>query len=457
MSHFEQEYFESLVHPAMFTHPKPVHVAIVGGAEGAAVREVLKHNTVESITTIELDALLLEIAHEYLPFMSDCSDIPGVAGNCFDDERVNLVIEDAKTWFLDRFGENPTKESSVAKFDIIIIDTLEPQNNKRMFNDEAFLKALVNSLGDDGVIAAGIGESHTIHDPKASVSSYKSRETFMEILENNQEIGAMFVYEESHTGHEKPNSFLTVCKNVKARDLWYAEALVIDYQISIRTKETKSLKPILTHFDGATQHLFQIPPRAWQEVYCRREPMPFECDYRGLDLSKEMFNMYIDDDDSSSFEIAYGEDDDGEQTTKIIAKVDIPKGSYIMPNDLAASFTIAEHTHNNLKENSQIKNTGDVSVINNFLDFIENHGHETISDGSTLRYVEVGASFMIRKSSNEEEGNVERWMPKYPSGKQPVYSPVYDRHMVSFDVFLVASKDIKKGEEIVKPENLWSM
>lgn len=274
----------------------------------------------------------------------------------------------------------------------------------------------------------------------------------MTLLEKDS--GAMFVYEEAHTGFEVPSAFLVACKSTNCRDLWYADAMVLDYAIDVRLRKTVSSEPILMHFDGATHHSFQIPPRAWEEVYCRRDPVPFECDYRHLDLTKELFEVDLEDEDENSFDIVVDEES-GEQVTAVYANEDMPKGSYIMPSELAASFTIAEYTHNSLKSNVEVQGTGDVSVIENFLAYIEKHGHKTMSDGRTLSYVEVGASFMIRRSSNPEEVNVGRWMPGHPSGKQPVYSPVYDRHLVSFDVFLVATKDIKEGDEIVKPENLW--
>ena len=48
-------YHESIVHPAMITHPNPKRVAIIGGGEGATLREVLKHKTVEEAAMIEID------------------------------------------------------------------------------------------------------------------------------------------------------------------------------------------------------------------------------------------------------------------------------------------------------------------------------------------------------------------------------------------------------------------
>lgn len=437
----------------MMAHPKPVNVAVIGGGEGATIRELLKYESVESITMVELDPLIVDISRKYLPFMNDCSDFVGVAENCFDDPRVNLIIEDGATWFMDRFGAEATKQSD--KFDVVILDTDTVLSNpvSPIFKKEA-VNAMMNSLKDDGTFACDLEDPHNIHDPRAEFAGYDKREAFMKTLEENA--GAMFVYEEAHNGEEKPNAFLTVCKSAECRDLWYADAMVIDYEIGVRMRKTKSDKPILDHFDGGTHYLFQIPPRGWEEVYCRRHPRPFECDYRGLDLTKELFEMDIEDEENSPFKINIEEDDEEEEITSVFAQVDIPKGSYIMPSDVAASFSISEYTHNKLKSNVDIMETGDVSVVQRFLDFIDEHGHKTMSHGSTLKYVEVGASSLMRKSENMEEVNVGRWMPTHPSGKQPVYSPVYDRHMVSYDVFLVATRDIKKGDEIVKADNLWT-
>lgn len=449
----DREYHESLVHPAMLAHPNPVHVAVIGGGEGSVVREFLKFKSVQSITMIEIDPVIVEISRKYLPTMNDCSDIVGVAENCFDDERLNLVIEDAATWFMDRYGEGATKESPVEKFDVIIIDiddALDNQGNP-VYGDEA-LKAILKALSDDGTFGSSLGEPHNIHDPRAEYSGARAREKYMRTLEADENIAAMFVYEEAHTGEDKPNAFMTACKNAKCRDLWFADAMVIDYTIGERVRETKSGDPILFHYDGGTQYLFQVPPRGWEEVYCRRDPVPFECDFRGLDPTKDLFEMDIEDEESSSFNIVYSD----EEVIGIRATVDIPQGSYIMPSDVAASFTISEHTHNQLKTNVDIKDTGDVSVIENFLSFIEDHGHKTVSYGSSLKYVEVGATSMIRESENLAEVNIGRWMPTHPDGVQPVFSPVYDRHMVSYDVFLVTTKDIKEGDELVKPVNLWT-
>lgn len=115
-------YHEALVHPSMFTHRHPKRVAIIGGGECATLREVLKHNTVETVTMIEIDAGVIEAAHFALPEWTDCSNLQGSSRYCIDDPRAIVHNEDAFAWFIDRFLEpNAPKE---AHFDIIIVDAL---------------------------------------------------------------------------------------------------------------------------------------------------------------------------------------------------------------------------------------------------------------------------------------------------------------------------------------------
>ena len=85
-------YHESIVHPAMITHPNPKRVAIIGGGEGATLREVLKHSTVEEAVMIEIDEVVVKLSREHLPEWQDCSIISHhekAAEWCFDDARAS--------------------------------------------------------------------------------------------------------------------------------------------------------------------------------------------------------------------------------------------------------------------------------------------------------------------------------------------------------------------------------
>ena len=63
----ETLYHEILVQPAMLRHPDPRDVLIIGGGEGATLREVLVHRSVKSATMVDLDREVVELCREHLP------------------------------------------------------------------------------------------------------------------------------------------------------------------------------------------------------------------------------------------------------------------------------------------------------------------------------------------------------------------------------------------------------
>jgi spermidine synthase len=115
------QYHEALVHPGMFAHENPHRVAIIGGGEGATLREVLKHNTVQEAMMIEIDEQMINVSREHLPEWSDCSDLVGSSAWCGDDPRAHIFAEDALAWFRSRYGNNRRSESPI---DVIIMDAL---------------------------------------------------------------------------------------------------------------------------------------------------------------------------------------------------------------------------------------------------------------------------------------------------------------------------------------------
>ena len=99
-------YHESLVHPALLSHPCPKSVYIGGGGEGSTAREVLRHSTVERCVMVDIDEDVVSFCRENLPENSEA----------FKDSRLELVIDDAKA----------VLEQSPTGFDIIIMDLDDP-------------------------------------------------------------------------------------------------------------------------------------------------------------------------------------------------------------------------------------------------------------------------------------------------------------------------------------------
>jgi len=129
----EWVYHEALVHPALFTHPKPAKVAIIGGGDGGALREVLKHRCVAEAYLVDMDREVVEACKRYLP---------EVHRNSFDDTRVRaLYVEGGE------FLKEPPSE-----FQVIVLDLTEPANSlSNALYSTPFFKLLERTLDEDGV------------------------------------------------------------------------------------------------------------------------------------------------------------------------------------------------------------------------------------------------------------------------------------------------------------------
>ncbi|MFQ5801853.1 MAG: hypothetical protein ACE5JQ_03030 [Candidatus Methylomirabilales bacterium] len=127
----EYVYHEALVHPAMLLHPEPHRVLILGGGEGASLREVLRYPMVEEVVMVDLDEEVVKICEEYLPEWS---------AGAFEDARTTVVCEDARQ-FLQR---------SVSPFDVIIQDITDPVT---VDFSEAYYRAIRERLAARGMLA----------------------------------------------------------------------------------------------------------------------------------------------------------------------------------------------------------------------------------------------------------------------------------------------------------------
>ncbi len=136
-------YHESLVHPAMVLHPNPRRVLIIGGGEGATLREVLKHSTVEEAFMVDIDKDVVELAKEYLPEMHQGS---------FFDKRARVVIEDGK-----RFVEKEYEKG--AQYDVVILDLTDPYSSdiaKDLYTKQ-FFDRINGILTENGVMVTQAG------------------------------------------------------------------------------------------------------------------------------------------------------------------------------------------------------------------------------------------------------------------------------------------------------------
>jgi spermidine synthase len=100
-------YHEMLTHVPVLAHGNVRRMLIVGGGDGAMLREVTKHRGIEQIIQVEIDREVIETSKRHLPDHSQ---------GAFEDPRVKVIIDDGL-----HFVQN-----ALDRFDIIISDSTDP-------------------------------------------------------------------------------------------------------------------------------------------------------------------------------------------------------------------------------------------------------------------------------------------------------------------------------------------
>jgi spermidine synthase len=128
-------YHEMAVHvPLLGRERKNASVLIIGGGDGGILRESLKHDFVTSVTMVEIDQRVIDLASEYLAVNGD-----------YSDPRVTLVIDNAAN-----FVSQARKDGR--HYDLIVLDLTEPVGPSSCLFTEKFLTEVVSLVSETGVI-----------------------------------------------------------------------------------------------------------------------------------------------------------------------------------------------------------------------------------------------------------------------------------------------------------------
>ena len=133
----EFAYHEMLVHVPILAHGDARRVAIVGGGDGGALEEVLKHD-VERVAMIELDPAVVALSRRYLP---------SICGDAFDDPRAEVIFADGAA-FMKETGE---------AFDVIVVDSTDPVGPSVALFEPAFYADCRARLGERGILVTQSG------------------------------------------------------------------------------------------------------------------------------------------------------------------------------------------------------------------------------------------------------------------------------------------------------------
>ncbi|GMH12392.1 hypothetical protein Nepgr_014233 [Nepenthes gracilis] len=133
-------YHECLIHPALLSHPCPKTVFIMGGGEGSAARECLKHKAIEKVVMCDIDKEVVDFCRKYLTANHEA----------FNHKKLNLVINDAKAELLERED----------KFDIIVGDLADPVEGGpcyQLYTKSFYEQILKPRLNDNGIFVTQAG------------------------------------------------------------------------------------------------------------------------------------------------------------------------------------------------------------------------------------------------------------------------------------------------------------
>ncbi len=160
----EYRYHEALVHPVMAAYAStgaPRRVAVLGGGDGMAVREILKYPGVERVTLVELDPAMTTL-------FANQPALIGLNQAALQSSRLTVVNADAFTWL----------EQSAEVFDVIVVDFPDPTN----FNIGKLYTHSFYALLDKHLAASGYAVIQT-------TSPLVARQSFWTVVATVESVG----------------------------------------------------------------------------------------------------------------------------------------------------------------------------------------------------------------------------------------------------------------------------
>jgi spermidine synthase len=131
-------YHEMMSHVPIFAHGKARDILIIGGGDCGIAEEVLKHKAVRRLTQVEIDASVVEFSKQHFPEFTR---------PVLKDKRFELVIGDGMAYVA----------KTERRFDVIIVDSTDPQGPGAVLFTQAFYKGCRRCLNRDGIVVTQNG------------------------------------------------------------------------------------------------------------------------------------------------------------------------------------------------------------------------------------------------------------------------------------------------------------
>lgn len=134
----EYIYHEMMTHVPLIAHGSAKKVLILGGGDGGILREVCRHQAVQQITMVEIDAEVVNFCQQYLP---------NHGAGAWKDPRLTLVYDDGVNFV----------NSCNDKFDVIISDCTDPVGPGEALFTSEFYRGCHRILNQAGIMVAQNG------------------------------------------------------------------------------------------------------------------------------------------------------------------------------------------------------------------------------------------------------------------------------------------------------------
>lgn len=131
-------YHEMMAHVPAFAHGALRHVLVIGGGDGGVARELLRHPSIDTITLVEIDQAVVDLAKDHFPT---------VCQGAFDNPRLTVVIDDGAGFVA----------NTDARFDAVIVDAPDPVGAGKVLFEAPFYAGCRRVLREGGILVTQSG------------------------------------------------------------------------------------------------------------------------------------------------------------------------------------------------------------------------------------------------------------------------------------------------------------
>jgi spermidine synthase len=138
----EFSYHEMIAHLPLMSHARPERVLIIGGGDGGALNQVLRHPSVQTVHLCDIDKSVTEVSKRHFPKFAPA----------WTDARAEVHHADGAAFI----AANP------GFYDVVIVDSSDPIGPAEALFEAPFYRAIAAALRPGGVVCTQ-GECVWLH------------------------------------------------------------------------------------------------------------------------------------------------------------------------------------------------------------------------------------------------------------------------------------------------------